>query len=535
MACDLNAYKTVMDEMRSKKKDDGSYMTDAEIIDILSADPRFEEIAKTGIENGIDASYIEPLLTSENTEVKTMASTALLEKGQEEVTTNYLSGLSTEAKDALYKTSGFKEWTKLPGEFDFDKAVDDGKYFLTYLQAGDKNALAVVDEVKKSNDPVTVNALIVLLSYGGNAVDAKQWLKTDTVLYEMYTAAWSDYRNVPEDMITIDPTYGTMKWVNSFGESSDKTEFKPFDGRNLAWMIGEDGKWGYNELIKGEYSTTANYKSGTWKINKEKYAEMLISGELEGKTFNEQKEYLNKVGLLKDDKINITNTEWWTCSGTLCGSSSSSGSGSSGGGGGGGGSSGGSSRSSGTTTSKETQTSLFIECNVDDAEVWNKKTNVKLGRVNETITLPVGEYTIQVKAAGYTTRETVVTIDKYAVSRTINLTKAKASISTFINGIGGIQNLTKTKYLYLFCIHKMRKTSMYGWKEFADTIDNVSLDVIPTGLTEKDVLYVYYLVNGDPSTAGAMVDAGDVVLLDAEGGETTQIENAQSGSVGGGL
>jgi hypothetical protein len=48
MACDLNAYKTVMDEMRSKKKDDGSYMTDAEIIDILSADPRFEEIAKQG-------------------------------------------------------------------------------------------------------------------------------------------------------------------------------------------------------------------------------------------------------------------------------------------------------------------------------------------------------------------------------------------------------------------------------------------------------------------------------------------------------
>jgi len=534
MACPVNAYETVMDEMRGKQKDDGSYMTDAEIIDILSADPRFEEIAKTGIENGADASYIEPLLTSENTEVKSMATAALLEKGQETVTKEYLSGLSDTAKNELYKTSGFKEWTKLPGEFDFDKAVDDGKYFLTYLQAGDKNALAVVDEVKKSNDPVTVNALVVLLSYGGNAADAKQWLKTDTQLYNMYVAAWSDYRNVPTDMITIDPTYGTMKWTNSFGDATDYTEFKTFDGGDRAWMIGEDGKWGYTGLLQGTYKKSADYKSGTWTLDRKKYAELLLSNDLEGKTFGEQVEYLNSVGLLKDGKINITNGEWWTCEGTLCGSSSSS-SGSSSGGGGGGGSSGGSSRSSGTTDTKETQTSLFIECNVDDAEVWNKKTNVKLGRVNETITLSAGEYTIQVKATGYTTRETVVTIDKYAVSRTINLTKAKASISTFINGIGGIQNLTKTKYLYLFCIHKMRKTSMYGWKEFADTIDNVSLDVIPTGLTEKDVLYVYYLVNGDPSTAGAMVDAGDVVLLDAEGGETTQIENAQSGSIGGGL
>ena len=158
-----------------------------------------------------------------------------------------------------------------------------------------------------------------------------------------------------------------------------------------------------------------------------------------------------------------------------------------------------------------------MECNVAEATVTDKGTGKLLGSANTSITLKVGTYTIQVKAKGYTTRETPVTIGNTAVAKTINLVKIPPSISTFINGIGGIQNLTKTKYLWLFCLYKMRTTSNYAWKTFADSIDTVNNSALPTMISKEDVMYVYYLANGDISSAQSLVDAGKVTILDATG------------------
>jgi hypothetical protein len=231
---------------------------------------------------------------------------------------------------------------------------------------------------------------------------------------------------------------------------------------------------------------------------------------------------MTEIGLLADNAPNVTNSEWWTCEGTLCGGGEGGGGG--GGGGSGGGGSGSGSGGRGTTTEKET--TLFIECNVPEATVWDKATGEKLGEVNATIPMKQGDYTIQVKAPGYKTRETAVTIGNYAVARTINLTAIGPSITQFIRGIGGLTNLTKQKYLYLFCIYKMRETSVYDWKKFADTVDIVPAEALPSVIRANDVLYIYYLVTGNPEAAKAMVDTGEVTLLDANGSETKDLETA---------
>ena len=133
---------------------------------------------------------------------------------------------------------------------------------------------------------------------------------------------------------------------------------------------------------------------------------------------------------------------------------------------------------------------------------------------------------IEVKATGYTTRRTSVTIGDYAVSKTMNLTRKPPSISTFINGIGGIQNLTRDHYLYAFCIYKQRKTSTYDWKAFADSVVVVPQEAIPTSISKDDVMYLYYILNGETSLANQLVldgkvtlDEEDVVVDDGEGAE----------------
>jgi hypothetical protein len=117
----------------------------------------------------------------------------------------------------------------------------------------------------------------------------------------------------------------------------------------------------------------------------------------------------------------------------------------------------------------------------------------------------------------------------------MNLTKIGPSISTFIRGIGGIQHLTKEKYLYLYCIYMMRITSAYEWKQFAETVTTVESSALPTIISKNDVLYVYYLANGDITSAQALVDAGSVTLLDADGGETAETINADEIGKSGGI
>jgi FtsP/CotA-like multicopper oxidase with cupredoxin domain len=81
----------------------------------------------------------------------------------------------------------------------------------------------------------------------------------------------------------------------------------------------------------------------------------------------------------------------------------------------------------------------------------------------------------------------------------------------------------------------MRITSAYEWKQFAETVTTVDSSALPTIISKNDVLYVYYLANGDITSAQALVDAGSVTLLDADGGETAETVNADEIGISGGI
>lgn len=338
-------------------------------------------------------------------------------------------------------------------------------------------------------------------------------------LYDEYNGHYStqEIKNVK-----IEDKYDTltMSWTDALGKEHT---FEVVDGNGYVWNpTMNNGDGGYDKTLS-DFTKKVDYDSGKWTFNKAKYAELLLSRELDGKTTDEYKQILEKNGI--SDPLN---EDWWSCSGALCekvgmgttkkATVSSIG----GGGGGGGGSSGGyttvryvSSTKTSTTEEKD-ENVLYVECNVDDAIVTNTATGVELGKVNTSITLTKGAYTIKVSASGYVSRETPIEIGNYPVAKTITLSKIPPSISTFINGLGGIQYLTKEMYLYLYCIYKMRRTSNYEWKEYADTLVSTTIE-LPTMIAAEDVMYIYHLVNGDISSAQALVDAGKVTLLSSDG------------------
>jgi hypothetical protein len=328
-----------------------------------------------------------------------------------------------------------------------------------------------------------------------------------------------NYRVPAKEEITIDSVYGSMKWTDALGDSH---KFAYVDASGNVWDPAlNNGKGGYNTEFNMVQKAKSGYDSATWTLNLERYAnDILLSKVLDGKTPDEEAAVLKDLGIL-----DIKNSEWWSCVGTLCQATTAE---SSGGGGGSGPSSG---KSYTPTVTEPTDQILYIECNVDEADVYNKATGQDLGNVNEEITMKPGTYTIQVKADGYTPRETPIKISTYPVMKTMNLTKLPPSISTFINGIGGIQNLNRKKYLYIYCIFKSRITSNYAWKTMAESYTSVPQLAIPTEITTNMILYLYYLVKGDTASAQKLVADGDVVLLETN----PSTEAMSTGNVGGGL
>lgn len=511
---------------------------DEQIVEMMSKASTYKEELKKAIDTGVSPRYVSGALASGNTEIKNTAAAALLQQSKEKILDwgypdpKLGEGLTSAAKKTLYEKTNSAAWTNLSEAYDQDKAWKDPSYAIPYILADEANSVKFIEDVKKyaneSGDSSTVVALVNLMGNFGekNVKETKAILAKDEGLDKIYTDYYKDYRNVKKDEIVIDAIYGSMTWKNGLGEVNDNTKFNTVDGAGRVWTPLEDGTWGYNPEFVAEFKDSKDYKSATWTLNRENYAKLLISGELDGKTPDEQSKIMEKLGI-----GDINNKAWWTCVGTMCGAELAEESMDGGGGGGGG------SGNSGYTPKaeepiKETEI-LYIECNIANAGVWNKETGSQIGSVNTSITLKKGAYTIQVKAEGYITRELPVTIGAFPTSKTINLVKQGPSISTFIRGIGGIQNLTKTKYLYLFCMWKMRMTSIYTWKQFADSIDSVESSAFPSLITKEDVLYVYYLVNGDISSAQALVDAGQVTLLDAEGGGINKIQSGDIESSGG--
>lgn len=403
---------------------------------------------------------------------------------------------------------------------------DTPEKIAVFVASGHERAKETVDkmaeDMEKGINTDLIKTLNELNKWGVNYAFGSEVSPASVVsdkalrLYDEYNGHYST-QEIRD--IKIDDLYGTMSWTDKLGKEHT---FYVADGTKGIWNPTlNDGKGGYDKALE-DFDKKVDYDSGKWTFNRAKYAELLLSGALDGKTAEEYAKILEENGI--SDPLN---KDWWNCSGTLCdkvGATKTSGIKSlgGGGGGGGGGGSGGYTTvryvTSGTkTTTEEKDTNvLYIECNVDDAVVTNTATGVELGPVNTSITLEKGAYTIKVSASGYISRETPIEIGNYPVAKTITLSKIPPSISTFINGLGGIQYLTKEMYLYLFCIYKMRRTSNYEWKTYADTLVSTAIE-LPTMITAEDVMYIYHLVNGDISSAQALVDAGKVTLLSSDG------------------
>lgn len=418
--------------------------------------------------------------------------------------------LSGDAWGEIDKQKNFAAWTKLDGPFDKTR-INDTEYVAKYLKAGEPRATELIKgslnwHARNGNVKPTIELVDEMGAL--SATETKKWLGDDPELEKRYGEYYNDYRNVKPENIVVTSNYGigTLAWKDGLG---DGKQFSVVDGANLVWNPTlNGGKGGYDKDFTAELKQSADYKSATYSFNSVEYAKLLASGELDGKTPEEQTKILVDKGI-----GDITDNNWWSCVGTMCETEEEEKAGQEGGGGSSGG---GSSSRGGSSETAETTQVLYIECNVLNAKILNKDTGTEIGDVNKSITMEQGAYTIQVKAAGYTTRETPITLGSYPLSKTINLTKIPPSISTFINGIGGILKLTKELYLYLYCVYKMRVTSELAWKTFADSVTTVDNNAIPTNISKYDVMYIYHLVNGDVSSAQALVDSGNVTLLPAE-------------------
>lgn len=458
--------------------------------------------------------------------------------------------------DAISQAAGYADWTK--GEaFNKLRAYNDTAYLATFIERGNTEAIGMLTTAILENDNTKVEHYIKGWGMDENAatITADAWrnakiaetLDTFTAkakttektgqqlalkLYNgnadvktAYDSFYSDYRNIKTESIQVnkEELYPKMEWMSGIGIKFEQKivdaagrVFNPLLRDAKGRMVG-----GFDERIKAEIKYSKDYKSMTLSFNTEKYIEDLKSGKYLVTNIAEEQaanEVLSKI--VSDYK----NTEYWSCSGTLCdafyGQQQEQEQKSSGGGGGGssGGSSGYRSSSYGQTVEND-MGSLYIECNVTEASVW--VSGEKKGNVNEIIQISKGTYKVEVKATGYTTRSTSVTIGDYAVSKTMNLTKKTPSISIFINGIGGIQNLTKEHYLYLFCIYKMRKTSAYSWKQLADSVISIQSSIIPQSISNFDVMYIYYVITGDTTSANGLVADGKVTLEQEEDDENT--------------
>jgi len=521
-----------------------------------------EEIAAGGIPEKELGTALEALRNDGYSTTNDAQQKALIEKASTlSITAMENSGL---AKDTKFKES-LKQSTGI--DYDAIKAVGTTVVKIFEMGTGKVKTLNDLTETERkqlaalymAGDPHAITMIHGTLEFAYSE-NSKQWVKDaymlDSIGYlstlgeggwtafdveksnlpnkgvalETYKKFYDDINNIPPDRryVADGGIYPKVEW---------KSKLQTVHGFEVA-----SGKLAYNPVtqtydpnfkISREYKDEKGYNRAKLELNLQQYAEDIASGKLTPKT-QQQIDEVNKylVWLMGEDD-NYKDTKYWTCTGTLCDALyGKQGEGSGGGGGGGGGSGGGGGGSSGyrssgytsTPTEKSENGSLYVECNVNNAEVWSS--SEKIGNVNSLITLKKGTYEIEVKATGYTTRRTSVTIGDYAVSKTMNLTRKPPSISTFINGIGGIQNLTRDHYLYAFCIYKQRKTSTYDWKAFADSVVVVPQEAIPTSISKDDVMYLYYILNGETSLANQLVldgkvtlDEEDVVVDDGEGAE----------------
>jgi hypothetical protein len=448
-----------------------------------------------------------------------------------------LQGKEVNGVEAQITVKEFYDKTKQETGFDIEKLERDAK------EAGLSPLYSMVDEktpeyigvFAASAHPNALNAVKELLNefksgeniyfietideMGKHGVSAKYGAETPinavmtTEMQSIYSMFYDDISNdhIKDDSIKVDSTYGTLTWTDGIGNEHKRDAIS--------------GDAAYNPAT-GKYDIQTT-------INTDKYTKWTLTPALYGQAIKEF-----RTGKTEDGK-EITKELWekevvegfktnglWACSGSGCTTAETKGSDGSGGG------SGGPGKSSSYTSTKDTSDKiLLIRCNVDTATIINKTTGQEIGKVNTEITMKQGTYSIQVIADDYETYEDIIEISSYPVSKTVTLQKLPPSISQFINGIGGIQNLTWPKYLYMFCMYKEKVTGNYTWRTVAKKHELVDDTIIPMYLTNYDILYLYHMIKGEKDEADRLVADGRVILRKTS---PAKIANA-TGTIGGGL
>lgn len=489
MACKLN-YEKYMADMKGK-----GYSA-AEALNLLPPENVAADMKEA------NDSVVVAALASDNSNVRNQAAAEIATWDQNKILGTKDENGNTLNKnpnvaDAYDNAHGGKGTTKieaLEGTFNA-KNANNGQYLATRISNGDENALKYVQDIATGKDANQKVALVDSLLAGGMTTYQIQNISGAG------TKLGADYKKHYDDIRNVDRTY--LEVTNAGSGAS--VEYRDQMGNTHKWQVVQGGALlvpvGKNAdgSVKYEYVEDAGfmqikpndpYNSATWAIKLDDYIDKVLRAD-------------DPIAALDafDKDVQKDPSKWYTCTGTGCPGMTPPDEAASGGGGGGDGGNG----SGGT---EPESISLYVDCNITDARVYAN--GIDIGQVNTKLGINAGEYLIEVKRTGYKTYTKLIQITKYPVSLTITLTKVGGGIGEYITNAGGLAAITPAHLFYLYCTFKIRTTTIALWGEMASATGITT--PVPAGLTANDVMYLWYMVNGDPNSAKALVDSGEVII-----------------------
>lgn len=301
------------------------------------------------------------------------------------------------------------------------------------------------------------------LPYGVKAID---------VLPSELRSEFTKYNDNPtnfKDSMHLSPT-GSLEWTDLTGSGRyassvvNDMAFNPQTGEYdiAASKLDENGKTNY-KINTAEYIKWFN-QEGDWK----------------GKSLQEF----------------LDSSKAWVCTFACDAATDSSSSSSK--------SSGGSSSSSKSSSSG--QSGIFVSAGGLEADVLLE--GKKIGTTDTTI-IPVdpGTYIITITKSGYTPKTQAVTVySGRAANITVTLYKVSPDICTFIEDIGGPDEITRDHLIYIYCLYK-------GYTYLAGIV-KARISNLPVNMPGKiyysEVKYLFDLFSGDTEEANALVTAQTV-------------------------
>jgi hypothetical protein len=540
-ACPLgktNGYDEYFKMMRNKTGNDGSKLTDTEIIDALPA----AEVIKDINESPGSINLVMMALQSSDFNVRQAATNAIIRWNDVDLVVE--RGLNTN-EDVVTAFKG-KGIDITAFDVSFDKvSLDDATKLTKYVVAGHPLAIKFVDmimqaalnknkdtsKLEKTKNPLTGKLytkkeattqltsddnlsaimLIDILAKGGmtDLFGTKSpigQLKNFGQIQSIYDAYYDKVMNIiPENLKTGQNELGkpVIVWTDGLGKQRELNVFDDngnvYDPFSQTYKSQTPDKEG-NKFIQQSIQIDT-YKK--YELSQEGYTKLVLEIIQQMQNTVTTQESMNAITSLFQQEAAIGGP-LWTCIGSGCATSS----GSSGGGGGGSGGSDGGSSSSGKTSAKE-NTLLVDTGAVENVSILANGDAV--GISNTAITLNVGDYTIIAQKDGYQSVTFALQLGDYPVTKQVTMVKNPLKINSFLEGIGGRENLTNEHVFYVYCAYKETITSESAWRTLPKNIEP-PITVMIERPTRYDIQYLRYLIQGNDTAAKLLVDEGKVTL-----------------------